>query len=396
MTTAQMEPAIPYDLYSHAVQEDPYQIYAELLERAPVFHNAERGFWALSRFDDVQGALRDWRRFSSAAGVRLDDLLELAGPSMITMDPPRHRVLRDIVRPAFQLRAIAALEQMVERKVRTLLDALGDADEIEIANAFAKRLPVLVICELMGLPEQDATMLKGWADDIVECSREDGGTPEAARAAAVNLRAYFGEQLAARRRRPSEDLISRLVAAPAQGEALSPEEQIGMCNLLFEAGNTTTGSLIANGLVSLAAHPQELAWLREHLDALPRAIEELLRYDAPVQNLMRTTTKPIKLHGVEIPAGAMVVLVLGAANRDPRAWEDPNVLRLDREPRRNVAFGEGIHHCMGAPLSRLEGRIAFRLLLSRMPDYEIVELERFHDLNLRMLKRLVVRPGRAA
>jgi cytochrome P450 len=162
---------------------------------------------------------------------------------------------------------------------------------------------------------------------------------------------------------------------------------------LFEAGNSTTSSLIGNSLFALAEHPGERAWAVEHPAAWPGAIEELLRYDAPVQNLSRVLTQPVSLHGVTMPAGATLVLVLGAADRDPRAWDDPNQLRLSREPRRNVAFGAGIHHCVGAPLARMEGRVALRLLLSRIPEYAVVRAERAHDVNLHVFKKLVLRPG---
>ena len=295
--------------------------------------------------------------------MRPDDLLELQGPSIIGMDPPRHRDVRHSVLASFLPQAVAGLEALVERTALTLLERIEGAGEVDMAEEFVKRLPVLVIGELMGLPEKDAEMLKRWADEIVECSAEDGTTPDSARLAAARLRAYFAEQLADRRRRPGEDLLSRLVAAPSEGDPLSPDEAVGMCNLLFEAGNSTTSSLIGNSLCALGEHPGQRAWIIEHPSALPGAIEELLRYDAPVQNLSRVATESVQVHGVTIPAGATVLLVLGAANRDPRVWDFPNELRLWREPKRNVAFGAGLHHCIGAPLARLEGRVALGLLL---------------------------------
>jgi cytochrome P450 len=241
----------------------------------------------------------------------------------------------------------------------------------------------------MGLPEADAEMLKHWADETAATSAADGTTSVSARAAAKNLRDYFAGLLAERRRRPGDDLIS-LLAASVTGPQ---DEAIGMCNLLFEAGNSTTSSLIGNSLVALAEHPSERAWLAEDQAGWPSAIEELLRYDAPVQNLSRVLTEAVNVQGLTIPAGATVVLVLGAANRDPREWDAPNELRLRRPPRRNLAFGAGIHHCIGAPLARLEGRIGLRLLFARMPGYTVVSAERARDINLHMYRSLVLAPG---
>jgi cytochrome P450 len=393
MTNAITRAPFEYDLFSPEVQEDPYAVYAHLLAQGPVYYNERRDFYALARFDDVEAALRDWQGFSSSAGVRPDDLLQLQGPSIIAMVPPRHRQLRQVVQPAFHPAQVARLEPLVEQKALKLLEGVEHRDEVDIVDAFVKRLPVLVICELMGVPERDAEMLKHWADEIVECSAVDGTTPESARAPAKALRDYFIDQLGERRRRPGEDLISRLVATADSGEPGGLDEAVGMCNLLFEAGNSTTSSLIGNSLFALAAHPDERVWANEHPGAWPGTIEELLRYDAPVQNMSRALTGAVSVDGVPIPAGATVVLVLGAADRDPRVWDAPDELRLSREPHRNLAFGAGIHHCVGAPLARLEGRVALPLLLSRMGEYEVVSAERAHDINLHMFKKLVLRPG---
>jgi hypothetical protein len=394
MTQTSLGSPFEYDIFSPETQDDPYPVYEWLLAQGPVYRNEKRDFYAVARFQDVAANLRDWQGFSSSAGVRPDDLLEMQGPSIIAMAPPRHRELRQIVQPAFGPQEIARLEPIVEKKANALLADLVYDDEIDIVPAFVKRLPVLVVCELMGLPEADAGMLKDWADETASTSAADGSTSASARGAAKNLRDYFAGQLADRRRHPGDDLISRLATSDAgpgpQGEA------VGMCNLVFEAGNSTTSSLIGNSLVALAEHPGERAWALEHPEAWPGAIEELLRYDAPVQNLSRVVTGPVSVEGMTIPAGATVVLVLGAADRDPREWDAPNALRLRREPRRNLAFGAGIHHCIGAPLARLEGRIGLQLLLARMPDYEIVMAERAHDINLHMYKSVVLAPGPSA
>lgn len=391
MTGKGLGAAFEYDLFSQDVQESPYPVYEWLLDQGPVYHNVRRDFYAVAHFDDVSAALRDWQRFSSSAGVRPDDLLELQGPSIIAMAPPRHRQLRQVIQPAFQHQEVARLEPVVEQKALRLLADLEGQDEFDIVATFVRRLPVLVICEVMGLPGADGEMLKGWADEILETSSTNGTASTSARLSGKALRDYFAGQLADRRAHPREDLISRLIATSPGGEGASEEEAVGMCNLLFEAGNSTTSSLIGNSLFALGQHQAERSWAIEHTDAWEGAIEELLRYDAPVQNMSRTLTEPVSVQGVPIPAGATVVLVLGAANRDPAVWDNPKELRLSRQPRRNLAFGSGLHYCVGAPLARLEGRVALRLLLSRMPEYEVVAAERTADINLHGFKRLVLR-----
>jgi cytochrome P450 len=395
MPDANLVAPFEYDLFSDGIQEDPYPAYEWLHSQGPVYHNERRDFYALARFEDVATALRDWKHFSSSAGVRPDDLLELQGPSIIAMVPPRHRELRQLVQPAFLPQAIARLESFVERQASALLDASQDDGAFDVVERFGRRLPVSVICELMGLPPEDGEVLKNWADEIVETSAVDGTTSDSARLAGERLRVYFTAQLEDRRGRQGDDLVSRLLEAAVPDDPRAQAEAVGMCNLLFEAGNSTTSSLISNSLCALAANPEQRAWIIANPESWAGAIEELLRYDSPVQNMTRTLTEPLELHGVPIPAGATVVLVIGAANRDPRVWDAPNELRLDREPQRNLAFGAGLHHCVGAPLARLEGRVALRLLLSRMPDYEIVTSERVHDINLHMHRRLVVRPTRS-
>jgi cytochrome P450 len=384
---------IDYDPFGYETQSDPYPAYRALLEHHPVYRNERRGFYALSRYDDVQRAFRDWHTFSSAGGVTVDDLLEIMGPSFLTMDPPRHELLRDIVREVFRPRAVAALEPSVTAHAERILDACAEREEesVDLAAELARRLPVLVICELMGFPLDDERMLKSWSDAILERVPDDDSTPQEARAAAAAMRGYFEEQLAARRVHSGGDLPSLLVHARVDGEPLPHDELVGLCFLLFEAGNSTTTSLIGNSVLLLARYPQERARLAATPGAAPRAVEELLRFESPVQNMGRIASTDVSLHGETIEAGARVLLVIGAANRDPRVFDDPDRLDLSREPKRHAAFGDGIHHCIGAPLARLEGRVALTSLLARFPAYEVTEYERFHDVTQRNVKRLVVR-----
>jgi hypothetical protein len=384
-----------YDPFSSESQDDPYDAYAALLASEPVYHNEERGFFALSRFEDVQAAFRDWRTFSSSGGVTVDELLAITGPSMLTTDPPRHDALRDTVKDVFRPRAISGLEPVVARIVDTLLADVEPDSEVDIVAVLAKRLPVLLICELLGFPATDAPMLKCWGDAILERVPDEHSTPPPAREAAALMRAYFEEQIATRRRsrQDGEDLVSALLRGRVDGVPLAEEELIGHCFLLFIAGNATTAALVGNGALVLARHPEQ----RERLATDPglgeRAIEELLRFESPVQNMGRTTTRAVELHDTTIPTGARVLLLIGAANRDPRAFVDPERLDLGRDTGRHLAFGEGIHHCLGAQLARLEGRVALRTLVTRFPGYEVVDVERFRDVTERSLSRLVISTG---
>jgi cytochrome P450 len=258
-------------------------------------------------------------------------------------------------------------------------------------------LPVLVICDLLGFPAADAPTLKSWGDAILERVPDDDSTPKPAREAAALMRAYFEEQIGARRRRGADgdDLVSVLLRGRVDGGPLTPDELIGHCFLLFIAGNATTAALIGNGTLVLAGYPDERARLVADPALGEQAVEELLRFESPVQNMARATTREVGLHGTTIPAGARVLLLIGAANRDPRSFPDPDRLDLGRRIRRHVAFGEGIHHCIGAPLARLEGRVALGSLVELYPDYEVVEVERFRDVTERSLSRLTISTGLA-
>lgn len=379
-----------YDPLSAENTADPYPAYRTMLADHPVYWNEDRCFWALSRFADVQTALRDWRDYSSAAGVRIDDLLELAGPSPLTMDPPRHDALRSLIRKPFSSREMAALAPMVERTANRLLDSARDEEEFDAVAQFAKLLPVAVIGNLLGVDPADVPMLKGWADAMLETVPGSASATDAARSSAHDLRRYWLDLLADRHAKPREDLLSLIAGMIVDGERLPEDEQVGMCNLIFEAGNATTGTLIGNAILAMDRFPEQQRWLRSNLEDLPRAVEEFVRFESPVQGLMRVATTDLDIHGETISAGSTVLLLIAAANRDPRVWDDPDSLDLSRAPQRNMAFGEGVHLCLGAPLARLEAPIAIRLFLERFPAYEVASLERFHDVSMRTLSSLKI------
>jgi hypothetical protein len=381
---------LSYDPFDAATNADPYPIYRRLLSERPLYYNPERDLWVLSRFADVQAALNDPTTYSSAGGVRADDLLELAGPSPLTTDPPRHGLMRNVVRPLFAPRVMRSLEPTIERSVERLMRTLEGRTQFDVAKDFAKLVPVTVICHLLGVPVEDARMLKMWADAMLETVPGSPSATPAAWAASASVRAYWLDALRARRSRPAEDILTAVSAAQVDGAVLSVDEQVGICNLIFEAGNATTGSLISNAMLALAGFKDRKAWLVANPDGIAGAIEEFVRWESPVQSLLRTTTRAVALYDTVIPVGARLLLQLGAANRDPRVWDDPDTLDLSRPQRRNLGFGEGIHFCLGAPLARLEAPVALTAFISRYPEYSIISVERFHDVGLRTLGSLVI------
>ena len=376
------------------VQEEPYAAYRVLRASCPVYRNERREFWALSRFEDVQTAAREWAGFSSAEGVNLDDTLSLTGAgNFIAADPPDHDRLRKVVRGRFTPAAIAAMDAVVRDDVRaTLTSAVRDGG-FDAADSLAWAIPVRTVSRLLRLPMRDEPLLRGWLRAVIHRDAEDDLLPESARAAGRELRAYLIEQIADRRRTPGDDLLSDIVAGHARGE-VDEAEIPGLCILLYVAGTETVADFIGNALVALADHPDQ----RELLTAQPElggaAVEELLRFESPVQYQVRTATRDVELHGVTIAAGDRVALLWGAANRDERRWERADELDLTRPRQRNLAFGEGIHHCLGAPLARLQGRIALEEVLSAMPEYRLDgPVERIATHNTRGVARLPLVPG---
>jgi len=356
--------------------DDPYPVYRRLRDEDPVHHDDEHDLWALSRFDDVQAAAKDWETFSTSQGGRgndLDDTYQLFLPAgdLAGVDPPIHTRLRGALRLAFSPSALRVrFEPIVRRKVIELIEAFEDAGRADFARDLARPLPGTTMFSWFGFPEADHPQLLAWFGELLE--RDPGETALPARAVAGRdrMREYMVAAAAERRAAPREDLMSFLVAAQERGE-LSADELLGASMLLFVAGITTTSGLISNSLLHLDRFPDQRDRLRDDPAVIPAAIEELLRFDAPIQVLGRTATRPVELHGRTIPGGARVGLIWASANRDERRWDDPDVLDIGREPQRHVSFGDGIHHCLGAPLARLEARIVFEELFRRIPEYAV-------------------------
>jgi hypothetical protein len=364
-------PEVVYDPFSVAVQDDPYPFYERLRDEHPLYRNEERGFWVLSRHADVQAAARDWESFSSASGVELDDGGDTYPPgNLLACDPPRHDLLRKLVQPAFNAHAVAALEVHMRSTVRKLGGELLEQGEGDIAADFAWPLAIDTICALFGLWDVDRAWLHELLLSLETREPDSHQLPQRARDAARELYDTLAQVLGDRRRAPRDDLLTRIVTTPV-GDGQLQDEAIGLCFILLIAGTDTTASLISNSLLLLAERAADRARMTASPEAAATAIEELLRYEAPVQGLARVTTRDVGLHGRTVRAGERVLLLYGSANRDYRHWIEPDRLLLTRPPRRNLGFGEGIHFCLGKHLARLEALVAFEELLPRLPDYEV-------------------------
>jgi cytochrome P450 len=364
------QPAL-YDPFSFATQEDPFAIYRVMRDAHPVYRNQERDFWALTRFADVQAAARDWRTFSNGQGVELDDMVGIIGAGdLLNLDPPRHDELRKLLRDYFVSRALARLEPAIRASVDRLLTQLAKCRDVDLAADFAWQLPVSMISALMGIPDRDHAMLLAWLRDLELRVDDEIDVPPTVIEAAAQIKAYLFEQIVERRGGPPRDVLGRIAEAWVDGE-LAEQEVAGLAFILLLAGTDTTASLITNALHVLDRHPEQRARFQRGDVDVHIALDELLRFESPVQNLARTTTEEVELHGQVIPAGARVLLVYGAANRDERRFQDPDRLDFEREPRRHLAFGEGIHFCMGAPLARLEASIALPEFFRRFDSYEL-------------------------
>ena len=290
---------------------------------------------------------------------------------MLLQDPPDHTRLRTLVSKAFTPRAIESLRGRIEQMVDALLDVAVDRGEMDLIADLAYPLPASVICEMLGVPLQDRDRLREWSADIARSLDavivSDPEVIARANAAGVALREYFERLVAERRRAPRADILSGLIAAEEAGDRLSTDELFATVILLFLAGHETTANLIGNGMLALLRHPAELARLRDDPALIESAVEELLRYDSPVQRVSRITTADVVIGDRTIPAGSLAMALLAAANRDPAYFPDPDRLDVARRDNRHLAFGSGIHFCLGAPLARLEGRIVFAALLAPLP-----------------------------
>lgn len=373
-------------LTSPEYAQNPYPVYHQLREQAPVYWSDLWGCWILTRYDDITATLQNHQHFTSLG--RLTATLDLPEPlrqqvqplirhysqGLINVDPPAHTRMRQLVHQAFTPRTIRQMAAYVESIVGELIQKALDHGQMDIIWDFSYPLPVRVIAELMGIPLEDHERFKAWSGKIVEFMATPKPQPEillGSQAALMELQQYFRDIFRQRRARPQDDLISALVAVEAEGDRLTEEELVSTCVTILIGGHETTTNLIASGMLALMQHPDEMQRLRAAPELAASAVEEFLRYEGPFQRNRRIATQDIMLGGQHIRKGQLVMQMLGAANRDPAHFPAPDRLDITREPNKHLAFGYGPHFCLGASLARLEAPIAIRSLVKSLSDIQL-------------------------
>jgi len=396
---AKVETNVEFNPYDWKIHEDPYPAYAALRRWAPVYHNEELDFWALSRHADVLAAFRDPERYSNEFGVSLEkEQIREARTvmSFLAMDPPEHTRVRALVNRGFSPRRVTQLEPKIRALANRYIDAFIENGECEFVDAFAGRLPMDVISEMLGVPQADRDDLRGWADLVIHREQGNPDVPPEGMAAAAMMLKYFAEFVTQRRKSPADDLTDALIAAEIDGDRLADADIIAFLFLMIIAGNETTTKLLANAMYWLWRHPEQRDIVRNDPTMIANWGEETLRFDPSSQLIARTTATDVELHGCKIPAGARVALLIGSANRDERVWDRPDQYDIRRETRNSLSFGQGTHFCLGASLARLETRVSLEELHRRIPDFEIRPegAVRMHSSNVRGFAALPIEFGR--
>jgi cytochrome P450 len=392
-------------LFGPQMLADPYPVYHQLRSTDPVHWDETLQAWVLTRYRDVVAGLHDLRLSSDrivylrelAGAKELEPFFTFLSNRMIFCDPPRHTRLRGLVTKAFTPHAVEAMAPHIQQLVDGFLDRVQGQGHMDVIRDLAFRLPATVIAQMLGIPATDADMLKKWSDTFVVFFSKAPATIateeyRAALQAARDMTAYFRKALVQIKQHPQGTLLGMLELAEEAGDRLSEEELFANANLLLVAGHETTTSLIGNGTLALLQHPEQMRKLQEDPSLIPHAIEELLRYNGPVQFTHRVAREDLDIGGKHIAKGQLVFLVLAAANRDPEQFPDPDRLVVTRSPNHHVTFGMATHFCPGAPLARLEARIAFTTLLCRLPGLRLAggPLEYGANFNLHGLKALPV------
>ncbi len=396
-----------YEQFCHGQLQNPYPFFQRLRSEDPIHWCAPLNSWLLTSFADASLALRDARLSSKRADffvsqapeelrAKLDPLSRHLSKWVVLSDAPDHTRLRALVSKAFTPSVIQGMQGRIQEIVNGLIDEIQGKGETDLIRDFAYRLPATVISEILGLPNERHDDFRRWSEDIGAFSQGSSlsfsETAEQAQKSLLEMTNYFRGIMDERRRQPREDLISAMIRAKEQGDTLSEDELLSMCSLLFVAGHDTTRNLIGNGVLALLQNPSQLTRLKDDPSLVTSAVEEFLRFDTSVQRQTRVAKEDFELGGKSIRKGQAVLAMLGAANRDPQQFTDPDRLDIARHPNRHVAFGTGIHFCLGAPLARLEAPIAFNSILARLPKISLATsvVEWRESIGVRGLKTLPV------
>jgi cytochrome P450 len=356
---------------------NPFPLYSNMRKNCPVQYDDKADLWNIYRYEDVRRILTDYVNFSSdftkASGAQLEDAPFRR--SLISSDPPLHRYLRSTISSAFSAASIEQLEPRIRGIANEMIDSVIENGSMDLVRDFSYPLPVTVIAELLGIPIEDRGLFKSWADELIKAIDESAVTGARRNVKLERMQeemdSYFKKVIIDKKENPGQDLITQLIKAETDNRKLSEEDVLSFCSLLLQAGHITTVNLITNCILSLIQYPDQLAKIKRDSFHLKSAIEETLRYRSPVQVLLRIATKDVVLAGKTVKAGQRVIPCLGSANRDEHVFMDPEVFDIMRDPNPHVAFGAGIHLCLGAPLARLESHVAIDALLNRLQNLEL-------------------------
>lgn len=382
-----------FDPYDIAVQEDPYPFYAVLRREHPLYWSDGGRCWALSRYDDIAMACSDGVRFSSAKGNVLDDDPARMGRTLGTSDAPKHDQLRALVNAAFMRGRVLERESQIRQYAQEYMDQFVLAGGGDLIQELSSRISSSVICGILGFDRADHQQLKKWVDGLVYRDPVTRQLPESGHEARRAMIAYTQNTVQQRREQPQDDLISALIQAEVEGNKLSGEDLLHTVSTLLGAGIESSSSFIGNAMLALHEHPEQARLLGADLTMAPQAIEEMLRYDTPTQRFHRVATQDIELHGKVVKAGQSILVMYGSGNRDETKFKDADRFDITRAPSRHLAFGNGVHFCLGSQLARAVSRIFLEEWFTRIKDFSIVreKVVRMHSPVFRGLRALPVR-----
>ena len=374
MTLSEPSVDLVFDPFDPAFKENPYPFYRRLREEAPAFWSEKYNMRVLTRYADVQAAARDWRTFTSSVALDLDESSAAGFQRMdfVAFDPPRHDAIRNMLKHPFLPRAVTSLEPLIRDRTIALLSSIAPGETVDIGERLAHPLPLYVIGHLLGVPEADLAYLSPRLVAWIDRPSPDAMIEESSIRAARETSEYLVSVADRRRLDPGDDLLTVVRRSDVDGEPFSDHDLGSLAFFLFVAGVDSTTSLILNALFWLDRFPEQRRLLAEDPSLMAAAVEEALRYDAPIQHMLRVATRDIELHGTQVPAGTRVMLTYGAANHDDAVFERAEEFDIGRPRRRHFAFGEGIHHCLGADLARSEARIALEEIFARLPNWRVV------------------------